>query len=94
MKLTYTLEFDVRQDHGPDVPADRVSAAVINDLIRQFTGAELTVLNTGDDATTFAVHDCVVWPHEDSVPNRMAMAPREKVDRVPVSQPAEDARAA
>lgn len=87
MKLTYTIEFDVRREHGPDVTTDRVSGAVINDLIRQLTGTELTVLNTGGDSTTFTVHDCVVWPHEDSVPNRMAMAPREQVDRLPETRP-------
>lgn len=87
MRLTYTIELDVERKHGPDVKKDRVSAAIINELIRYFDDGEYTVRASGGarENTDIEVKDATVWPHEDSIPQRASVARRAQVERLPYS---------
>lgn len=89
MKLTYTIELDVKRETGPNAKKDRVSGALINDLIRMLDGHEIEIHDPKDRSvvTEFSVRDAVVWPHEDSLPNAGTVAARSVVHRVPRTEP-------
>lgn len=70
MRLTYTIELDVKRYEGANIRKEKVSEAIMETLFEVFDGGETFVARTGkgDDHAWMEVKELVVFPHDDSRP--------------------------